>query len=260
MTSTTLMANGANVYTIGPKQTDLDKIAKVYNDPAQTTPDPGCDRSEALRLAEEVSERERHVTVLFDNAGITDARAPRPAAPTAAEFRKAFLDGVSKEAFPNMNAVGLYWLTFAFRCSRSGRSTRRARAFAPQVIMTSSMNGRTKMRAPRRPAGHSYPYMFSKFAIGRATSSLAHELLPLGVRVDGTAPGLFVTSMNTLGQVDELGRFLLEVPAMQPGPQSLLGGSNKDVDTLALCLVANWYVNGERGTLLQTLLKHPSSY
>ena len=34
MIATTLVANGATVYIIGPKQADLDKIAKVYNDAA----------------------------------------------------------------------------------------------------------------------------------------------------------------------------------------------------------------------------------
>jgi hypothetical protein len=34
MIATALVANGATVYIIGPKQADLDKIAKVYNDAA----------------------------------------------------------------------------------------------------------------------------------------------------------------------------------------------------------------------------------
>jgi hypothetical protein len=34
MIATTLVANEATVYIIGPKQADLDKIAKVYNDAA----------------------------------------------------------------------------------------------------------------------------------------------------------------------------------------------------------------------------------
>ncbi|KAL6300959.1 NAD(P)-binding protein [Sparassis latifolia] len=280
MISTTLMANGATVYIIGPKQADLDKIAKVYNDAAQSSGKVGrlygiegdiSRKSEAVRLAEEVGKRERHITVLFNNAGITGAYAPRPGAPTAAEFRKAFFDGVPEDAFPNMlatNAVGAYWLTFAFLplLEKWKEHTTGPRAFAPQVIMTSSMNGWTKDSAT---AAYSYPYMFSKSAIGHATSSLAHELLPLGVRVNGIAPGLFVTPMNTAGPVDELGRarlppdggFPFEIPMVQPGPQPVLGGSNRDVGALALCLVANWYVNGE--TVLidgGTLLKHPSSY
>ena len=32
MMSTTLVANGATVFIIGPVQSDLDKICKVYND------------------------------------------------------------------------------------------------------------------------------------------------------------------------------------------------------------------------------------
>jgi len=44
-------------------------------------------------------------------------------------------------------------------------------------------------------SGHSFPYCFSKSAIGLATASLAHELLPLGIRVNGIAPGLFATEV-----------------------------------------------------------------
>ncbi len=54
--------------------------------------------------------------------------------------------------------------------------------------MTSSMNGWTKDPAT---AGFSFPYLYSKSAIGHATSTLAHELLPLGVRVNGIAPGMY---------------------------------------------------------------------
>ena len=44
-------------------------------------------------------------------------------------------------------------------------------------------------------SGYSFPYSFSKSAIGIATASLAHELLPLGIRVNGIAPGLFATEV-----------------------------------------------------------------
>ena len=57
--------------------------------------------------------------------------------------------------------------------------------FVPQVIITSSMNGWTKDPAT---SGGSFPYLYSKSAIGHATGTLAHELLPLGIRVNGIAP------------------------------------------------------------------------
>jgi len=45
-------------------------------------------------------------------------------------------------------------------------------------------------------SAYSFPYCFSKSAIGLATASLANELLPLGIRVNGIAPGLFPTEVN----------------------------------------------------------------
>lgn len=41
MISTTLMANGATVYIVGPDQKQLDAIAKTYNDTAQGQPARG---------------------------------------------------------------------------------------------------------------------------------------------------------------------------------------------------------------------------
>jgi len=283
MMSTTLIANGAKVYAIGPKQADLDRIAKTYNDAAEKSGKVGrlygiegdvSRKSEALRLADEISKREPYVTVLFNNAGILTGSFPPPSAPTAAAFRDAYFDAVPEESFSDVmrtNAVGPYWMTFAFLpLLEKWKQSPGARRFAPQVVMTSSMNGWTKDPAT---GGSSFPYMFSKSAIGHATASLAHELLPLGVRVNGIAPGLFITEMNSAGHQDELGqshlppglKFPFEIPVSQPAPapgvEPQLGGSSRDMGSLVLCLVANWYINGE--TVLidgGTLLKHPSSY
>ncbi|KAI0918340.1 hypothetical protein AcW1_009752 [Taiwanofungus camphoratus] len=285
MISSTLMANGATVYVIGPKQADLDKITKVYNDVAERTRRPGrmygiegdiSLKSEALRLADEVGKREKHVTALFNNAGILTGAFSTPVASTAEAFRAAYFDTVSQEDFDNAlrtNAIGPYWLSFAFLplLEKWKEYEGGTRKFAPQIVMTSSMNGWTKDMST---SASSFPYMYSKAAIGQATATLAHELLPLGIRVNGIAPGLFVTEMTAPGTIDVVGRshlppnapeFPFEVPVSQPsltpGGQPLKGGSNRDVGSLALFLVSNWFVNGE--TVLidgGTLLKHPSSY
>ncbi|KAF9809965.1 hypothetical protein IEO21_07195 [Rhodonia placenta] len=276
MMSTTLLANGATVYIIGPKQEDLDKMAKVYNDAAEKTGKPGRMhgiqgdirfKAEALRLADEVGKREQHVTALFNNAGIMAGQFAPPAAPTAAAFRAAYFDPITEEDFDlslRTNAVGPYWLTFAFLplLERWKAAAGGARV-APQVVMTSSMNGWTK---DPRTAGRSFPYMFSKAALGHATAALAHELLPLGIRVNGIAPGLFPTEMSAPGTIDAVGasrippdlQFPFAVPSAAPGQP---GGTNKDMGALVLCLVANWFINGE--TVLidgGTLLEHASSY
>ncbi|KAF8888587.1 NAD(P)-binding protein, partial [Infundibulicybe gibba] len=248
MLSSTLVANGATVYIIGPKQSDLDKKNhKVYNEAAEKTQGRGRMhgiqgdirlKSEAKRLAEEVGRREKYVTVLFNNAGILSGRFNPPSTPTASAYVASLFDGVSPDDFDNVfrtNAVGPYYLTFAFLPlleNWKNSSDPAAKKFVPQIIMTSSMNGWTKDSAT---GGLSYPYLFSKSAIGQATSSLAHELLPLGIRVNGIAP-------------DELG--ISHIPAAgitrfqtPTGPPT--GGSNRDMGSLALFLVANWFVNGE---------------
>mgnify|MGYP002477665267 CR=1 FL=1 len=53
--------------------------------------------------------------------------------------------------------------------------------------------------------GAGYPYLLSKAAIAHMTSLLAHDLIPLGVRVNQIAPGWVVTGMSAPGTVDEWG-------------------------------------------------------
>lgn len=53
--------------------------------------------------------------------------------------------------------------------------------------------------------GAGYPYLLSKAAIAHMTSLLAHDLIPLGVRVNEIAPGWVVTGMSAPGTVDEWG-------------------------------------------------------
>jgi len=296
MISSTLVANGATVYAIGPDQAKLDALAKTYNDACQGNPMRGKLvgiqgdvrwKEEAKRLAEEVGKREKHVSVLFNNAGIHEGYlgdTPADVAPntssspsdkpaSAADFLKRYWS-TTQDHFDNSmhtNAVGPYWLSAAFLpLLEKWKESEGGSKFAPQIVMTSSMNGWTKDPAT---CGFSFPYLFSKSAIGHFTSSLAHELLPLGIRVNGIAPGWFITEMTAPGTVDAQGSshanekivadLSFDVPTRQApglgGPN--IGGTNRDMGTLALFLVANWFVNGE--TVLidgGTLLRHPSSY
>lgn len=113
---------------------------------------------------------------------------------TADAFKTAYFRDIQEEEFDQVfhtNAVGPYWMTFAFlplleKWKEAGFAGANGRKFAPQIIVTSSMNGWTKDPAT---CGFSFPYLYSKSAIGHGTQTLAHELLPLGVRVNGIAPG-----------------------------------------------------------------------
>ncbi|CAK5266259.1 unnamed protein product [Mycena citricolor] len=275
MISSTLVANGATVYIIGPNQAELDRVCANYNAASENVPSRGRmhgiegdvrHKSEATRLAAAIAQRESHVTVLFNNAGVHTGRIARPPpGSTAADYVAAAFDAVSQQDFDDSlqtNAVGPYWLTFAFlpllEAWKQQDGYKRGR-FVPQIVMTSSMNGWTKDAAT---GGLSYPYLFSKSALGHATASLANELLPLGIRVNGIAPGFFATKMTTLA-ADENGMSVLpeNFPAGFEVPTESGVGSPRDMGSLALFLVANWFVNGE--TVLidgGTLLKAPSAY
>ncbi|KAK7690715.1 hypothetical protein QCA50_005814 [Cerrena zonata] len=285
MITTALLSNGATVFIIDRNEDLLNSVTTSYNDAIRQGGLPGRiiglagdvgKKTEAKRLADEVGKHTPYVTVLFNNAGIADGSFTPPTSNSAADFVDAFFNKVSEEAFDRVlrvNAFGPYWLTFAFlplleKWKENGYGEE-GRKFPPQVIMTSSMNGWTKDSST---SGYSYPYMFSKYAIGNATATIARDLLPLGIRVNGIAPGLFVTGLST-GSSDALGQshgpdqaqFPLQIPVSQlpvelGGPQNA-GGSRRDIASLVLFLISNWYVNGE--TILidgGSFLMHPSSY
>ncbi|EEB97834.1 hypothetical protein MPER_02761 [Moniliophthora perniciosa FA553] len=125
MISSTLIANGAKVYIIGPKQADMDRIARLYNAEAEKIPGGGkmigiegdisvkaCIvifsllsaglTSEAKRLADEIGSREPYVTVLFNNAGIQAGQFVPPTVPSASAYVSAFFDSIKHEDFTNV--------------------------------------------------------------------------------------------------------------------------------------------------------------
>ncbi|KAF9224293.1 NAD(P)-binding protein [Gyrodon lividus] len=275
MISSTLVANGATVYIVGLVQRDLDEICQKYNDAARQCGVGGKmigiqgdvrHKSEAKRIAKEIGKREEHVTILFNNAGVQQGDFKPPATPTAAAYVANFFDSIEQVDFDNTfntNVVGPYWLSFAFlhlleKCKDSANP--KTKKFVPQIVMTSSVNGWTKDSDLSR----SYAYMFSKSAIGHFTSSLAHELLPLGIRVNGIAPGFFPSQMSAPGSIDPATGVSLIPPGTKLHfvvPTVQTGGTHRDMGSIVLSLVANWYINGE--TVLVDgglLLKHPSSY
>jgi NAD(P)-dependent dehydrogenase (short-subunit alcohol dehydrogenase family) len=129
-------------------------------------------RHPAPRLAKQISDKVEYITILFNNAWSVTLYTPvhsslsqwfsiiqgafsQPSATTADAFVHAYLDTVKPEHFGNVlrtNAVGPYWMTFAFLpllekwrlAGENGHTP--AQRFPPQVVMTSSMNGWTKVR------------------------------------------------------------------------------------------------------------------
>ena len=75
-----------------------------------------------------------------------------PTEAKAEAFVKAYFDAVTEEDFDQAlttNAVGPYWLTFAFLpLLEKWKNSPGGERFAPQIVMTSSMNGWTKVHLP----------------------------------------------------------------------------------------------------------------
>ncbi|GAA6056260.1 hypothetical protein JCM3770_007281 [Rhodotorula araucariae] len=274
MIASTLVANHARVYIVDLDAAKTADIAARYSRLATESGSRGTmlgvqgdssSKAGAERIVAQIAEREGYVTVLFNNAGVMGEAVQEPEAVTGEAFKEAYF-GLSDQSFQSVlsaNTVGPYFLSIAFLpllcASKTGAPY--GDRFQPQIINTSSMNGWTKDPAT---AGHGYPYLVSKAAIAHLSTLLAHDLLPLGVRVNQIAPGWFVTGMSAPGTVDEWGVSRNQgTPSEQFGFRTPVGGSGSatDVGSTALNLVVNRFINGE-SILVDggTLLVHPSKY
>jgi len=276
MMASTLLANNAKVYIVDLEKENVEKVAENYSKLAKEAGSTGemiglqadCgSKAEAARLAEEIGKRESYITVLFNNAGVMTGVAEPPKANDAKSYHDRYF-GITEEDFSkslSVNTIGPYFLSSAFiplLFASKVRAKYNNDNIQPQIINTSSMNGWTKDPAT---GGHCYPYLLSKAAIAHMTSLLAHDFLPLGIRVNQIAPGWFVTGMSAPGTVDDYGVSSKHgsFESKEFGFETPVGGSGtaKDVGSVALSLVVNRFVNGEC-ILVDggTLLKHPSKY
>ncbi|GAA5973992.1 hypothetical protein JCM11641_008200 [Rhodosporidiobolus odoratus] len=264
MIGTTLIANGAKVYIVGLDEKEVTTIADKYTALAKEQGTKGS-MAKAERIASEIAKKESYITVLFNNAGIigtpTVPQSKHSGEVYAHEYGKLTDDDFHKVF--SVNTIGPYFLSVAFLPLLTASKTKApyGEKFQPQIINTSSMNGWTKDPAT---GGHGYPYLLSKGAIGHLTSLLAHDFLPIGVRVNQIAPGWFVTGMSAPGTINEWGQSdKRQMNSEEFGFRTPVSGSGsaKDVGSVALSLIVNRFVNGE-SILVDggTLLVHPSKY
>ncbi|KZV98003.1 NAD(P)-binding protein, partial [Exidia glandulosa HHB12029] len=265
MITTTLLANGAKVYIVGLDQKQVDDVVAIYNKAAGGRlvglAGDVTKKDEAKRLAAEIGKRESYVNVLFNNAGVLGPTvADLKTSSNVDDYVNAF-DTYSESDFHSVSAVntfGLYFMSVAFLKLLDAS---KGKKFPPQIVITSSMNAWSK---DPDTAGRGIPYLLSKSAAAHLTKLLAHEFLPLQIRVNGIAPGLFATGMTSKG-VNALGfpntsreqcaqEAIFEVPFGK-------SGGHTDMGKLALMLVTNEFINGEI-VLIDggTLLRHPASY
>ncbi|BGP21914.1 hypothetical protein JCM10295v2_000791 [Rhodotorula toruloides] len=269
MIAATLLANNATVYIVDLDQKQTESIAERYCQLGKVSGSKGKmiglqgdvgSKVGAEKIFNAIKKHEEYVTVLFNNAGTMGEPTTPPDEKTAEAYKQTFMK-LGDEVFQEF---GPYFLSIAFLplLAASKNKAPYGEQFQPQIINTVSMNGWTKDPAT---GGCSYPYLLSKTALAHLTKLLAHDFLPLGVRVNCISPGWFVTGMSAPGTVNEYGISSKQGKLFSEsfGFQTPVGGSGSatDVGSIALMLVVNRFVNGE-SVLVDggTFLVHPSSY
>jgi len=171
-----LLQAGARVYISSRKADacaeaaeELAEYGPVHAIPADLSAEPEC-----LRLAAEVGERERAVSVLVNNAGATWG-APLEDYPAAAWDKVV-----------DLNLKAPFFLTRAFLPLLEAAGTDEDPA---RIINIGSIDG---LRVPPFPT---YAYSASKAGLHHMTRVLARELGPRRVTVNAVAPGPFESKM-----------------------------------------------------------------
>jgi NAD(P)-dependent dehydrogenase (short-subunit alcohol dehydrogenase family) len=157
-----LAHNGARVVLTGRRRATLDAVAEeIGADVRVAIVDTSAERS-VTALAESLGEEE--VSILVNNAGIAGPVAP--------------LTDISVDDWDEVFAVnvrGVFLMCRAFLPAMVARG-------GGDVINVASVSG-------KRPLARRTPYTASKMAVIGLTTTLAHEVGPLGVAVNSLSPG-----------------------------------------------------------------------
>ena len=177
-----LLANGAKVYISSRKAQQCDEAAKRLMDnyggecvslPANVADIDGIDA-----LVAEISQREKHLDILINNAGVSWG-APID------EFPEVGWDKVM-----DTNVKGVFFLTQKLLPLLTARSTTDDPS---RVVNIGSIDG------IGTPSFETYSYGPSKAAVHALTKMLALKLRPRNIIVNAIAPGPFPTWMLSTG-------------------------------------------------------------
>lgn len=157
-----LAARGARVVLAGRTRDRLDTVARGIGTAARVATVDTSSEASVTALATELADEE--ISVLVNNAGIAGPVAP------LTEVGVADWDEVFAV---NVRGVFLMCRAFLPPMIRRGRG---------DVINLASVSG-------KRPLARRTPYTASKLAVIGLTTTLAHEVGPLGVAVNTLSPG-----------------------------------------------------------------------
>ncbi|RKL46332.1 hypothetical protein BFJ70_g2827 [Fusarium oxysporum] len=208
MITQALQSNGAKVYITGRRKEVLEQTQKTYGTgPGSIHVLPGdvSERDEAIRLAEEVGNKEPNgIHLLVNNAGIAEddntkfSSAGEPDTSDAKALSEHFLKTKPQQWADTLktNVTGPYYMSMAFLpLLAKGRET--TPGYSSQIVNVSSISGAMKGSSMGQPA-----YATSKAALTHLSRMIATLTKDIKVRVNVIAPGLFPSEMTT-GESDE---------------------------------------------------------
>ncbi|KAL4803556.1 hypothetical protein BDV18DRAFT_145021 [Aspergillus unguis] len=247
MATQALAKNGAKVYITGRTSEKLDRVAELYNKniTGEIIPISAdvTDKKSIDNLVKEVEKREKYLSVLINNAGVSSA-TQNTEQEHPQDLRKAFFDDPSSnmeewDKTYRTNVVQCFFTTSAF-LPLLNKSTEAEPGWSATVINISSISGIIKS------SQHHFAYNASKAATIHLTKLLAHEITSsnLKIRINNIAPGVFPSEM-TAGESDEKQKSAIakekyesKVPARRPG-------KDEDMASTVLFAVTNQYLNGQ---------------
>ncbi|KAB8075278.1 hypothetical protein BDV29DRAFT_172176 [Aspergillus leporis] len=247
MATQALAVNGAKVYITGRTGEKLDRVAELYGKdvPGQIIPITVdiTDKASVDKLAQEISSREKYLSILINNAGISSSTQTTEKEDSG-ELRKELfessaLDPLEWDNVWRTNVTHLFMTTTAF-LPLLQKGSEQERGWSSTVINISSISGIVKV------SQHHFAYNASKAAAIHLTKMLAHEVQSSGlkIRVNNIAPGVFPSEM-TAGESDEKQKSAIpkekyesKVPAARPG-------KDEDMASTVLFTTTNQYLNGQ---------------
>lgn len=182
-----------------------------------------ANRSEVELLMKETSYRFGSIDVLINNAGIAQIATVTD------------LDPIDADRIFDIDLKGVYYCCRAVTPYMVGNK-------AGRIINISSMWGQVG-------ASCEVAYSAAKAGVIGLTKALSKELAPSGINVNAIAPGLIETGMNTELSVEDLTRFVEDIPLGRMGsPDEIaaaalfLAGSDADYITGQVLGVNGGYV------------------
>ncbi|KAF5256191.1 hypothetical protein FOXYS1_13340 [Fusarium oxysporum] len=253
----TAVSNGAKVYITGRRKEVLEQTQKTYGTgPGSIHVLPGdvSERDEAIRLAEEVGNKEPNgIHLLVNNAGIAEddntkfclvlASAGEPDTSDAKALSEHFLKTEPQQWADTLktNVTGPYYMSMAcLPLLAKGRET--TPGYSSQIVNVSSISGAMKGSSMGQPA-----YATSKAALTHLSRMIATLTKDIKVRVNVIAPGLFPSEMTT-GESDEGNKSNIDKKMTNPA-----GRPGHDTDMAATIL----FLAGKGGLLYNGQIVYP---